>query len=79
MPGSVARYAEPKAGGTEVGDAPVIPDAVWNRALDLIKIDLEGLRAVQLELTGEGARTRAAYSSLATTYLGLAATPERRM
>jgi len=77
MPGSVARYAEPKVRGAEVGKAPAFPDTVWNRALDFIKVDLEGLRAVQLELTGEGARSRSAYSSLATTYLSLAASPER--
>jgi hypothetical protein len=76
MPESIAQYAEPKVAG---GEAPDFPDTVWNRALDFIKIDLEGLRAVQLELTGEGARSRSAYSSLATTYLSFAATPERWM
>jgi hypothetical protein len=73
MPGSIARYAEAKVAG---GEAPAFSETVWNRALAIIKIDLEGLRAVQLELTGEGARSRSAYSSLATTYLSFAATPE---
>jgi hypothetical protein len=77
MPGTVTRYAELTVERAEVGEAPAFPDTVWNRALALIKIDLEGLRAVQLELAGEGARSRSAYSSLATRYLSLAAIPER--